>query len=263
MKEAEKGDMYTTVRCTTFGPDKSRVFEAKTVTESAISVFVNGRQVAASMASPEMLKEYAAGFLLTEGIVDNPGEIESVMIEGNKVSVITLNPRKMLFTKKTVLSGCGGTATVVDYSRLPSAPGGTVFSQRRISDAVSELASYAGKEKTGEIYYAGAFDASKTISVAGDIGRDNALDKAIGAAFLKGTSLPGCFAAVTGRISAEMVRKCLYAQVPVIVSGGTPTSLACEIASKTGVTIAGCVNHSGMNIYFGGHRIEAPGRQIS
>ncbi|MBN2735099.1 MAG: formate dehydrogenase accessory sulfurtransferase FdhD [Methanomicrobiaceae archaeon] len=252
--------MYTKRRCTKINSDKSAAFEEEyeheMVVEVPVSIFVNGRQAVTAMASPDMLKEYATGFLLTESVVSNPDEIESIQVEGTKVSIITQNPRKILFSKKTILSGCGGTASVIDYSTLPSAPHGEFFSAERIQEAVSVLRICIENDKTGEIHFAGLFTATDTVVIAGDIGRDNALDKTIGAAVLKNISLTGCFAAVSGRISSEIVRKCLYTQIPVVVSFGDTTSLAYDLGLETEMTIIGHVNPQGMIVYTGNHRIK-------
>lgn len=248
--------MYTKRRFKKIIPGKSDSFEKEVVSEAAVTIFVNGRQAVTAMASPDMLKEYATGFLLTESVVSNADEIESIQVEGNKVSIITLNPRKILFSKKTVLSGCGGTASVIDYSTLPSASDGGIFIPERIQDAVSLVKSCVKDDKTGEIHFAGLFTATDDIVIAGDIGRDNALDKAIGAAVLKNIPLTECFVAVSGRISSEMIRKCLFTRISVIVSGGEMTSLACDIAVESNLTLIGSVSPQKMIIYSGDHRIE-------
>ncbi|MDD4127809.1 MAG: formate dehydrogenase accessory sulfurtransferase FdhD, partial [Methanomicrobium sp.] len=102
------GEMHKNYQCTKVNEGKRSQCEEDIAEESAVSVYVNGRQAATAVVSPNMLSEYAAGYLFTEGIITDAGEIESVFEEGNRVSIITLNPRKMLFTKRTVLSGCGG-----------------------------------------------------------------------------------------------------------------------------------------------------------
>ena len=101
---AEILKMYTKRRCIKINSDKSAAseeeYEHEMVVEAPVSIFVNGRQAVTAMASPGMLKEYATGFLLTESVVSNADEIESIQVEGTKVSIITLNPRKILFSKK-------------------------------------------------------------------------------------------------------------------------------------------------------------------
>ncbi len=46
-----------------------------------------------------------------------------------------------------------------------------------------------------------------------------------------------------------MVRKCLVANIPVMVSRGATTTLAIGIAEKTGVCVIGFVRSTKMNIY--------------
>ena len=78
------------------------------VDEVPVSVIVNGRTAATMMTSPTMLKELAVGFLLTEGLIKSLDEIEALAERESSVEVITKNPQKLLFSKKSVLSGCGG-----------------------------------------------------------------------------------------------------------------------------------------------------------
>ncbi|MBP2132371.1 FdhD protein [Methanomicrobium sp. W14] len=229
--------MYTKRHCIRGGVSGYEESFADVVSESPVGIFVNGRQAATVMLSPAMLKEYAAGFLLTEGIVKSPDEIESVLVEDNKISVLMQNPRKMLFSKKTVLSGCGGGATSLDYSRIPAAPKGKIFPPETIKKAAKEVYARKSPVKADSLFSAGIFSDGKTVCIAQDIGRDNALDKAVGDVFLEKISLPGCFAVVTGRISSETVRKCLYAQIPFAVSLGGVTSLACDAAQEKDMTV--------------------------
>lgn len=249
--------MYTKRRCTKVSPERKASIEEKMAVEAPVTIFVNGRQAVTAMASPEMLKEYAVGFLLTESMINGPDEIESIRVEKNKVSIITFNARKIIFSKRTVLSGCGGTSSAIDYSRLPSAPKGDIFTPERIDEAISELKSAAGERRGDDIHYAGLFDVERTISIAGDIGRDNAFDKIIGDAALRKINPENCFTAITGRISSEIVRKCLFARVPVIVATGAATSLAFDIALERDITLIGFADCHEMTIYTGEKRCKS------
>ena len=53
-----------------------------------------------------------------------------------------------------------------------------------------------------------------------------------------------------------MVRKCLIAKIPIIVSRGASSTFAIEMSEKTGVTIIGFARGEKMNIYSGADRIE-------
>lgn len=220
------------------------------VDEVPVSVIVNGRTAATMMTSPTMLKELAVGFLLTEGLIRSTAEIEALAECETSVEVITTNPRKLLFSKKSVLSGCGGTASFLDTRRLPKVSSDLVITPETIIASVKDLLNSPLHRLTGGLHGVGLVRADgEVVTFVEDIGRHNALDRVIGFAALNGVGTDGCFVVSTGRISSEMARKCLRARIPLIVSRGATTSLAVELAEKGGLAIVGFVRAGRMNIY--------------
>jgi len=220
------------------------------VDEVPVSVIVNGRTAATMMTSPTMLRELAVGFLLTEGLIRSLTEIEALAVRETSVEVITKNPQKLLFSKKSVLSGCGGTTSFLDTRRLPTIRSDLVVAPETIIASVKDLLSSPLHRLTGGIHGVGLVRGDGgVVSFVEDIGRHNALDRVIGYAALNEVETSSCFAVSTGRISSEMARKCLRAQIPLIVSRGATTSLAVELAEKGGVSIVGFVRAGRMNIY--------------
>ena len=53
---------------------------------------------------------------------------------------------------------------------------------------------------------------------AEDIGRHNAVDKAVGYAVLNDIPLSGCMIFTSGRVPVDMVEKVIVAGIPVLVS---------------------------------------------
>ena len=72
---------------------------------------------------------------------------------------------------------------------------------------------------------------------AEDIGRHNALDKALGYALLHDISLGDCYLYTSGRVPTDMMRKIVYAGVPLLISKEYPTTDAAELASQHGITL--------------------------
>lgn len=110
--------MYKVVRCTR---EKAGIFsesEHEVVLELPLNITVNGRHALTVMTSPVMVRELVTGLLYTERIIHEPDEIESMQIEPDRVSVLTKNPFKILISKKTVLSGCGGSSSFLDVAKL-------------------------------------------------------------------------------------------------------------------------------------------------
>jgi FdhD protein len=113
--------------------------------------------------------------------------------------------------------------------------------------------------KTGGVHIVGLFIPDGVVCIAEDIGRHNALDRVIGYGLLNNVIFSHTFAVSSGRVSSEMVRKCLVAGIPVIVSRSATTSLAVEMAENTGLTIIGFARSDQMNIYTHPERVRGAG----
>jgi FdhD protein len=105
--------------------------------------------------------------------------------------------------------------------------------------------------RTGGIHAAGIFDMNGELKIAReDIGRHNAVDKAIGRAFLDDQlPLHRQILLVSGRASFEIMQKALAAGVPIVASVSAPSSLAVEFARESNQTLAGFLRPPSFNIY--------------
>jgi FdhD protein len=175
------------------------------------------------------------------------------------MSVITTNLFKVLGPKKTILSGCGGSTSYIDTEKLPKVTSNYSITPGEIWTSVKAVLNSELHMTTGGIHIVALLDHEKILAVSEDIGRHNALDRVIGYGLRNRVDLSRTWVVVSGRISSEMVRKCLVANIPVIVSRGATTTLAVEIAEKTGLTVVGFARGGKMVIYTHTSRIEGPG----
>lgn len=226
------------------------------IVEMAITVNVNGRHAMSAMTSPVDLEEFVTGYLYTEQIIKSLADIESIRIDKDIVSVLTKNPFAVIGPKKIILSGCGGDSSFLDVKRLPKIDSDFRIAPEQILNGVKEVLDSELHRVTGGIHTVGLVFADGGVNRADDIGRHNALDRVVGRALRQGRDLSRSFAILSGRISSEMVRKCLIANIPIIVSRGATTSLSVEVAGKTGLTVVGFVRSGKMNIYANPGRIE-------
>jgi len=249
-------DMFKLLPCIRIDGEKFEKATHEVIEEVPFALFINGRHAMTAMLSPVALEDFVTGYLFTEQIVKDVDEIESIRIEKNRLSVITKNLFKVLGPKKTILSGCGGSASYIDAEKLPKIRSDFTINTGAIGSLLKSVLNSELHRTTGGIHIVALADKEKIIAVSEDIGRHNALDRIIGSGIRSGVDLSKTFVIVSGRISSEMVRKCLIADIPVIVSRGATTTLAVEIAEKAGLTVVGFVRAGRMNVYSHPYRIE-------
>jgi FdhD protein len=254
MNSREK--MYRMLPCIKADGNKFEKVLHEVVEEVPVALFVNGRHAMTAMMSPVQLEEFVTGFLYTEQIIKGLDEIESIRIEKNRISVITKNMFKVLGPKKTILSGCGGSVSFIDAEKLPKIQSDFTITTNKIEESVKNVMASDLHRTTGGIHIVALLTNDAILSVSEDIGRHNAVDRVIGHGLRSGIDFSRTFIVSSGRISSEMVRKCLIANIPMIISRSATTTLAVEIAAKTGLTIAGFVRAGKMNVYSNPQRIS-------
>ncbi|WP_461055781.1 formate dehydrogenase accessory sulfurtransferase FdhD [Spirosoma arcticum] len=233
------------------------------------------RPISVTMRTPGNDEELAMGFLFTEGIIHRPADIVSCRHcvqdsakEGNVLRV-ELHPDVQVdwarLSRNTFTSSsCGlcGKATIESVMAIVS---GFLTSTLRVDPRVLHALPNRVREVqrafayTGGIHAAALFDADGTLRlVREDIGRHNALDKLIGAAFWQGwlpLSQSGIF--LSGRIGVELVQKSWLAGVPLLAAVGAPSSLAVQMAQEANMTLAGFVRDGRFNLYSGAERVAS------
>lgn len=112
--------------------------------------------------------------------------------------------------------------------------------------------------RTGGTHAAAIFDAQGRVRAhAEDVGRHNAVDKAIGALVRAGQSAPlGGALVVSSRASYEIVQKAAVAGIPVLIAVSAPSSLAVEAARQLGMTLLGFARERGVNVYADAGRLS-------
>jgi FdhD protein len=253
--------MFRTVPCIKNDNESMIPSAHDVVIEVPLSVFVNGRHALTAMISPVMLEEFVTGFIYTERIIRKPEDIDSLRIEDKNAgtpsaSVLTKNPFSIMLSSKTVLSGCGGDTSYIDPDRLPKIQSDLTSELSTITKIMKETLISDLHTRTGGIHIVGLFGLDGKICIVEDIGRHNALDKVIGYGLKHNVDFSKTTVTCSGRLSSEMVRKCLIANIPIIASRGATTTLAISMGEQSGLTIIGFVRGQKMNIYTGMERIR-------
>ncbi len=248
-------EMYHTVPCLKVDGHTITQTQHEVVIEEPIAVFVNGRHAVTAVMSPVDLEDFVTGYLFTEQIIKSLEEIESIRIEKNRISVITTNLFKVLGPKKTILSGCGGSTSYIDAAKLPKIQSTFSISMDTLRSAQQSLPDSEVHRTTGGIHMVALLNEERVITVAEDIGRHNAVDRVIGYGLRNHIDFSRTFIISSGRISSEMARKSLIANIPIIVSRSATTTLAVDIAQETGLTVIAFARGGKMNCYTHTERI--------
>ncbi|GAD00656.1 formate dehydrogenase accessory sulfurtransferase FdhD [Agarivorans albus] len=114
-------------------------------------------------------------------------------------------------------------------------------------------------KQSGAVHGVGVWADGKFLSVAEDIGRHNALDKALGQLLLESQQAVRSVLVLSGRVSFELMQKALIANIPVVVAVGAPSSLALSVAKQFNITLIGFTKDSQFNVYHAPWRISKEG----
>ena len=237
--------------------------------EIAVALTYNRITHAVMMATPGDLEDFAVGFSLSEGIIANPAEIETLDIvpsdDGIELRMWISKGRGDAFTDRrrhlAGPTGCGlcGIESLEQAVRSPP----VVTSNLRVSAdmiraAIVSLATAQELNRaTRAVHAAGLWEPDRgLVELREDVGRHNALDKLGGALARAGISAARGIVLLTSRVSVEMVQKAAAMATPVVVAISAPTALAVRTAEAAGITLAAVARDDGFEIFAHERRIE-------
>jgi FdhD protein len=247
--------------------------------EEPLEVRVEGRSVAVTMRTPGDDEALVAGFLFTEGVIRGREDIFEISAcpsaigegdevgrgQGGVIDVLLRSGAEVDWDRLTrhvfTSSSCGvcGKATLdsVFGEHEPVGQGWEVRVGVFEGLPGRLRAAQATFEQTGGLHASALFGGEgELLIVHEDVGRHNALDKVIGSRLLAGAfPLEETILLVSGRVSFELMQKALAARVPVVAAISAPSSLAVELAKRSGQTLVGFLRGGRMNIYAGASRL--------
>jgi FdhD protein len=254
-------------RISTIDPSKAAILETvHVVVEAPLTIDVEGVERYTVLCAPMDRRAMAVGFLFAEGVIDgmadlalleackdDPGLI-NVKLKGSVPRI--MDPGRNLL----IVSSCGACGTEEFDQKMDALPkvGDTLrVESKALRAAGLDMAEDQPLFETcGGTHAVGLFDKKgKILARAEDLGRHNALDKAIGKCLLDGKPIAGCGAVLSGRVSLEMVGKCARAGIELISAISAPTSLALDVAERCKITLCAFVRESRATIFTHPHRV--------
>ncbi|NOT66017.1 MAG: formate dehydrogenase accessory sulfurtransferase FdhD [Methylotenera sp.] len=229
--------------------------------ETPVALIYNGVSHAVMLATAQDLEDFALGFSLSEGIVQNVSELYSVEVQVQENGIelhcdiaserfTQLKERRRTLAGKT---GCGlcGAENLAQAMHYP-----VPLKMQKKFEVASITLGLQGiqsqqklQQKTGATHASAYVQADGTVSlVREDVGRHNALDKLVGALAKQGGDKTG-FIITTSRASFEMVQKTASAGISMLVAVSAPTGLAVRVAEQCGLSLVGFARENRFVVY--------------
>jgi FdhD protein len=230
---------------------REEVFDALAV-EHPLKISINDALVTLTMQTPGDEMFLARGILFAEGIYkhrnvhpvfhveerSDQGYVSAIRAEVDALMIDTsqLNKRNLLS-----VASCG----ICGKTELPLLP--KASARYRVKEPSSDAlqAMYDDMRQmqelfaiTGGAHGAGVYSAhAERLSVKEDIGRHNAVDKAVGELLQKEQLAEAGYLLCSGRISYEIVAKCFMAGIPVLCAVSAPSTLAVDFCKELGIVL--------------------------
>lgn len=233
---------------------------ASVIEEALITIYVNGFELAAIMATPREQEQLATGFLRNEGIITTKKEIETIYITPDGCCVDVWLDHSIQLPKRVIItSGCGGGVTFSEPEEgVQPLPDGSEIDPEKLFELFQELHSPESLHAEARgVHTAGLSDGSSILALAEDVGRHNTIDKLVGQCLQEEIDTGGRILLATGRVSSEMLRKGAMMGCPIIASRNSPTSMSIEMADVLNITLVGYVRRTSLRVYTHPQRLRS------
>ena len=225
-----------------------------------MALVYNGHPHAVMMATPVDLEDFAIGFSLSEDIVSVVADVRvvdrvetehgiSLQMHVPQAAFDALQSRGRSLTGRTGCGLCGSDTLAGAIRPVRRVQGLPAVAERLVAAFAGLQANQPLNARTGAVHAAAVLDAEGRWHVREDVGRHNAIDKAIGAAVRAGAAPRELL--VTSRASYEVVHKAAAVGIGLVAAISAPTAMAVQLAAKAGLTLVGFARDARYTVYTG------------
>ena len=247
------------------GKGAPQQIEMTMVHEKSIEILLNGSFIMRTQCFGRDVEHMAVGYLACEGMLQQRSDLKAVEVDmsAGSVNVVAEVSQDRVDYARSCLSVTAGGGRMAAISVVQKK---LQYPQRRASGlqlrADQVLALFTAFDEQGALYRetrfvhaAGLGDGERLLCFFDDIGRHNAIDKAIGWGFGQARDLSQLALVCSGRFSLEMVAKAAGMGIPVFISPAAPSIEAVALADSAGMMLCGRTSETGFNVYSHQERI--------
>ena len=226
---------------------EGREVQTVVVTEQALTLFLNGREIVTMMTIGDHPDLLAVGFLLNQGMLKADDEITGIDYDEDVATIVVRTARETNYEeklkKKVQTSGCAQGTVFGDL--IDELEGIELSRSARLKTSwLYGLTKKINTEpslylKAGAIHGCVLCQEDRPLIYMEDVGRHNAIDKIAGYMFLNDVSPDDKIFYTTGRLTSEMVIKCVKMRIPILASRSGFTAWGVELAREAGLTLIG------------------------
>ncbi len=222
-------------------------------TETPVAFVYNRRNYAVMLATPADMEDFAAGFSLTERVIDDVSDISAAAIHQSERGIelhIAIAPEKLerldLRQQRRNLVGragcgvCGLENADVFFETLPRVSEAKIRLQpQALARASNELRALQPLNQSTRTVHGAAWTSmdGAILKVREDVGRHNALDKLLGALMRNNANMADGFVLMSSRCSYEIIEKCARVGVRAVASISGPTAFAIQKAAEANIAL--------------------------
>ena len=270
MIEKKDGDYCTRFNCVSIMGNELKSRELLLIHETPIDIFINGISVVRTQCLAKDVEQMAVGFAFCEGFLQKRADLKSLNVDmssGRAELEIDMPSEKLEdFARHERVAAGGGRTALISRSgmairTLPEITSKLTIDAERLLRFGNEFNDFVGLYRDSKFVHSAALaDNKEILNHFEDVGRHNALDKAIGYAFQNGLDFDELMLLCSGRFSLEMVTKAACLGVPIYVSPAAASVDAVNFAESIGMTLCGRVKPGAANIYSAAWRVT-PGEK--
>lgn len=241
---------YTELGIFTYRDSNGQLLETHkaVIKEHSLAMIVNGEDWITFICSPMQLKEQALGFLFNEHIITGLDEVESIQLSP-ELDRIEIELTKEVIKPQSFHRTSTGIQPMQDQLHVRKSE--PIFFQKQ--DLTNLYLRFTQRQHlhdlAGGFHSAGLSDGLSCPFIVEDLGRHNCVDKLAGAWLLSNQKFIPNSLLLSGRISSEMVMKCVALGIRLIVSRTSPTTRAIEMAEVLGICLVGYMRANQYEVY--------------